>query len=101
MDKTVKSQYLETDKYNDGQINSHKANLEGNDYLADYSSIHTIDELPDWYKDTPMKLYLQDWIMTNELNEDSDGPSWYSLDTKEGETRVFYTPREKFKQMKL
>lgn len=100
MDKTVKTPYLESSKYVDGCINQHAANLEDSDYITDYG-IHTVDKLPDWYNDTPMELYIQDWIMTNELNEDGDGTSWYSLDTKEGETRAFYTPREKFKQMKL
>ena len=97
MDKTVKTSYLDFD----GSIMPNRnANLEVSDYITDYG-IHAIDTLPDWYNGIPMELYLQDWIMTNELNEDGDGPSWYSLDTKEGETLAFYTPREKFKQMKL
>ena len=100
MDKTVKTPYLESSKYADGRINQYAANLEDFDYITDFG-IHTVDKLPDWYNDMPMELYLQDWIMTNELNEDGYGPSWYSLDMKKGETLVFYTPREKFKQMKL
>ena len=100
MEKTVKIPYLESSKYCDGCINVHVANLEDSDYVDEYG-IPIIDKLPDWYNDKPLNLYLQDWIMTNELNEDGYGTSWYSLDTKEGETRAFYTPREKFKQMKL
>lgn len=97
MDKTVKTSYLGFD----GSIMPNRnANLEDSDYITDYG-IHTVDKLPDWYNDTPMELYLQDWIMTNELNEDGYGTSWYSLDTKEGKTMAYYTPREKFKQMKL
>jgi hypothetical protein len=76
------------------------ANLENSDYVNEYG-IPIIDKLPDWYNDRPLNLYLQDWIMANELNEDDDDQSWYSLETKEGEKRAFYTPRMKFKQMKL
>lgn len=97
MDKTVKTSYL---GFDGSIIPNRNANLEDSDYITDYG-IHAIDTLPDWYNDTPMELYLQDWIIANELNEDGDGPSWYSLETKEGETRAFYTPRIKFKQMKL
>ncbi len=100
MDKTVKTSYIESSKYVDGCIIQHVANLEDSDYITDYG-IHTVDKLPDWYNNTPMDLYLQDWIMTNELNNDGYGPSWYSLNTKEGKIRAFYTPREKFRQMKL
>ena len=96
MDKTVKTSYLALDGSIMPNLNS---NLEDSDYITDYG-IHTIDTLPDWYNDTPLDLYLQDWIMTNEVNEDG-GPTWYALETKEGETRAFYTPRMKFKQLKL
>lgn len=100
MEKAVKIPYLESSKYCDGCINGYVANLEDSDYVNEYG-IPIIDKLPDWYNDRPLNLYLQDWIMANELNEDDDDQSWYSLETKEGETRAFYTPRIKFKQMKL
>ena len=99
MEKAVKIPYLESSKYFDGRISGHVANLEDSDYVNEHG-IPIIDKLPDWYNDRPLNLYLQDWIMANELNEEGS-PTWYSLEAKDGENRAFYTPREKFKQMKL
>jgi hypothetical protein len=100
MDKVVKTPYIESCKYLDGCVVERSANLEDSDYISNYG-IHIIDDIPEWYNEKAIDLYKQDWITTNELNNDIGYDVEYSLDDADGYTKAFYSVSKKFKQMKL